>query len=240
MLGDSDSLFDHQASVLLARAQRPSSHSNQISASSLIPSSSSLVETVTRRVTALEERINACDSIYRLAAQTNASREKERRNRHTTAVRRARESDNRVISLEDQMSQVPQFIKETIREEVSKRNKFEQFRTQIQTAADDLFGRLSALESQFVETTRKTQKVIRKVNAEIRLCKAAATEDAEVEDISLQIDELRRRQQVLLELLNAIRSQNDQDFDGVNSQLAELWTQLSAKRSEGPYRRTIQ
>jgi hypothetical protein len=132
--------------------------------------------------------------------------------------------------MEDRMNKLPQFIKHTIREEVRKRDRCSRFQAQIQGIGDHFFERLSAFESRFVETTRRTQKALKKVNADIQLCKAATGDDGQVDDISLEINELKRRQQILLELLNAIRSQNEQDFDGVTSQLTGVWTQLSAKR----------
>jgi hypothetical protein len=81
------------------------------------------------------------------------------------------------------------------------------------------------------------KKAIKKLNADVQLCKASTGDEGCVDEIALEISELKRREHVLLDLLNAIRSQNDQDFDGVNSQLTGVRTQLSAKRSESPLRK---
>jgi predicted nucleic acid-binding Zn-ribbon protein len=189
-------------------------------------------------VSGLEERINACDSIYRLAAQTNAIREKERRDQHAAAVRQARALQERVFAAEDRVTQLPQFIKDIVRQEVRRHQRLPEFEARIQEARDQLSERMTTFESQFVQTARRTQKTIKKINADVELCKAATAEDGQVEEITLQVSELKRRQQTLLDLLNAIRSQGDQDFDGVNSQLTGLWAQLSAKRTDTPIRKS--
>jgi uncharacterized membrane-anchored protein YjiN (DUF445 family) len=235
---DADTLFDQQASLLLEQSQRRAPVGSPIRLSTLNPASASLVDHIANRVGSLEERLNACDSMYRLAAQTNAAREKERRRRHQSLVQSANSLERRVMKAEEQVSQVPQLIRETVREEMRRHDNTAMVKSFLEQSHFQINERLTSLETYFVESNKKTQKSLKKLKVEVQLARTQPEDDGRVDDIAMQIAELKRRQGIMLDLLNAMRMQNDQDFDSVNSQLNGLWTQLSAKRSESPFKQT--
>jgi uncharacterized membrane-anchored protein YjiN (DUF445 family) len=198
----------------------------------------SFIDHIPGRVSSLEERLNACDSIYRLAAQTNATREKERRERHQSIVQCARSLEQRVTKAEDEMSHVLQLIRDTVREEMRRHDKTAMVTSFLEQSHSQINERLASLESYFGESSRKAQKGLKKMKVDVQLARTQPQDDGRVDDLAMQIGELKRRQGLMLDLLSAMRMQNDQDFDSVNSQLTGLWTQLSVKRGESPLNRT--
>jgi seryl-tRNA synthetase len=190
-------------------------------------------------VNVLEDKLNACDSIYRLAAQSNATREKERRDKHQSIVSYAIALEERVTRVEERVAQLPQMIKELVRDVAERRNDEERIAALIGQTASGFEMRLDELETSFLESAKQTQKVCKKLQARMTMVKQGNENNGQIDDVSLQVAELRRRQGVMLDLLNALRLHGDQDFDAVNSQLTGLWAQLAVKRSESPRRRVV-
>jgi hypothetical protein len=82
------------------------------------------------------------------------------------------------------------------------------------------------------ESHNSTQKGLKKLKVELELAETQPEDDGHAEEIRLQRAELRRRQRMMLELINAMRLPKDQDFGKVNAQLTDLWDQLSVKRGK--------
>jgi uncharacterized membrane-anchored protein YjiN (DUF445 family) len=230
-VGDTAASFDQQNSSLLRSPQ-----SSPTRSSVLHPVSASIIDQISSRVTHLEERLNSTDSIYRLAAQGNSVRERERRDRHQSLVEYAKSLEVRLAAAEQQMSQVPKLIKDTVRSEMKRCDNAESIQVMMDESIARLIQRLDDMERYAVHTHKKQSKLIKKFAGAVRLARAQPSGDVRLDDVAVQIDELKRKQTVMLELLNAIRSHEDQDFESVTSQLNGLWAQLSVKRSESPRR----
>lgn len=225
---DPDSFFDQQASILLER-----SHGNQTQTriSPLNSTPATLIDQINSRVSTVEDRLNACDSIYRLAAQTNAVRDRERREQIQSLGKQAAIIEQRMAKIEEKVVSIPQMIQNIVKEEISKIDHTQQINSQIDQANAHFNDRISAVERSFEETTKRTQKAIKKIKIDMQLAQTQPADDSRAEELQMQIAELKRRQNMMLELLNAIRSHNEQDFDSVNTQLNGLWSQLSSKRT---------
>ena len=75
---------------------------------------------------------------------------------------------------------------------------------------------------------------MKKLKLEIQMSKAQKQDDGRIDEIIAQLSEIKRRQMSMLDLLNTFRGKNFPDFQNVNNQLSQLWTQISIKRSEAP------
>jgi hypothetical protein len=106
----------------------------------------------------MKERLNTCDSIYRLTAQTNAMRSKERRKHHDSLVQSANSLEQRVVKAEDQMHQIPQLIRDTVREEMQQYDNAGMVTSFLEQSHFEINERLTSLETCFVESNKKTQK----------------------------------------------------------------------------------
>ena len=234
---DPDALFDQQTSMLIEQSQRRTQMA-PLRTQGFAPTATSIIDNITGRVNNLEERLNACDSIYRLAAQTNTAREKERREQFQSFVQYANALDQRLARAEERVAQIPQIIQDAVKEEMKLYDNTKMVSSLLEQATAKMTERIAELDRKFAETNKRTQKAIKKLHWEAQLAKEQPEDDGRVEEIAQQIAELKRRQNLMFELMNAMKSHEEHDFDGVNSQLTGLWSQLAVKRGESPLRRT--
>lgn len=228
---DNSSYEDHQASMEFDHARTRQSNTATIHLSGLNVSSS-IMETIANRVSSIEERLNACDSIYRLATQTNSVRERERREKFQSFISYAESLDQRISVIEQKVAEIPQMIQNHVKDELKQFDNSQQMEIKIQEAQKQLTNRISAIEKQFEIVFKKSQKEIKRLKIDAQLTISQPEDDDRIEDIEAQILEMKRRQTLMFDLLNAIKSHNLQDFENVNAQLSTLWAQLSTKRVE--------
>lgn len=229
------SFDDHQTSIEYDHTRTRQSNTQTIHLSGL-NASSSIMETIANRVSSIEERLNACDSIYRLAIQTNSVRERERREKFQSFVSYAESLDQRICQIEQKVSQIPQMIQRHVKDELKQYDNSQQIEAKIQEAQKQLTSRISQIEKQFEIVLKKSQKDIKRLKIDTQLTISQPEEDDRIEDIEAQILEMKRRQTLMFDLLNAIKSHNMQDFENVNAQLSTLWAQISTKRVDSPIR----
>ncbi|KAH0786432.1 hypothetical protein GPJ56_009643 [Histomonas meleagridis] len=176
----------------------------------------------------IEERLNSCDSIYRLAAQTNSKREKERRDQIQKLLKYAQSLEERMIKIEEKISELPKLIETEIKKELSNYDNNKTILDEINTKKADFENRIANLEKQYEERNKKNIKALKKLAIEAKLAQTQQDDDR-VDEALTQITEMKRRQTMILDLLNAMRSNANQDYDDVNTQLSGLWNQLSIK-----------
>ena len=234
---DSDALFDQQTSMLIEQSQRRT-QTLPIRTQGFPPTASSIIDNMTGRVNALEERLNACDSIYRLAAQTNTAREKERREQFHSFVQYANALEQRLTRAEERVAQIPKLIEDTVKEEMKLYDNTKMVSSLLEQATAKMSERIVELDRKFTEVNKRTQRALKKLRLEAQLVKEQPEDDGRVEEVAQQIAELKRRQNLMFELMNAMKSHEENDFDGVNSQLTGLWSQLASKRAESPRKRS--
>ena len=234
---DTDALFDQQTSILLQKSQQRTQQPTQRT-QSLNATPTSIVDNIANRVSSLEERLNACDSIYRLAAQANTLREKDRRDQYQAFIRQVNGLDQRLVKAEEQVFKIPDMIKAAVNAEMQQYDNTKMVTTMLEQASAKMTDRITDLDAKFSQANKKTQKQIKKLRLEAQLAKTQPEDDGRVDDLSQQLLELKRRQSLMFDLMNAMKSHDEQDFNGVNSQLTGLWTQLATKRAESPLRRT--
>jgi hypothetical protein len=188
-----------------------------------------MLESIAQRVGSLEERLNASDSLYRLAAQTNRVREKDRRERQQRLSKTTKDLEQRVDRVEQKVTHIPKLIKEAVRNEIRQCDKSDQILVRLDQSRSEMANRIAALETTLAESNHITQKYIKKLKVELELVKTQPEEDSRAEELGLQVSEIRRRQRVMLELIHTMRLHKDQNFDQANSQLSGIWDRLSMK-----------
>ncbi|OHT06257.1 hypothetical protein TRFO_25743 [Tritrichomonas foetus] len=226
--------FDQQASALLeqSRTRQPNTPSFQMSG--INPTASVILDSIANRVSSIEERLNACDSIYRLATQANTVREKERREKFQSFVGYTQNLDQRISDIEEKVNQVPSIIKNYVKEEMKGYDNSKQTEMLIHEAQKKLTERITLIEKQYTTSLKKSQKDIKRLKIDAQLAKSQPEDDDRIDDVAAQISEMKRRQTLMFDLLNAMRSHNSQDYDNVNANLSTLWAQLSVKRPDSP------
>ena len=229
---DPDAFFDQQASSLFGKTQVAPQTPGRVS--EFGNPNSNIVDNLGSRVSSIEERLNASDSLYRLATQTMSAREKERRTQISSLSNYAQTLNDRVIQVEEKMKVLPDTIKSLIKEEIAKRDTTPQFQEKINEINAQFNKKIEALEKVFEENAKRTQKALKKLKVDLQLLQSQPQDDSRVEELNMQIAEMKRRQSLMFELINAMRSQNDQDFESVNSQVNGLFSQLTSKRSVSP------
>lgn len=228
-----DAFSDHQPSTFPDHLQRRVT--GGISGGQRPPGS--VVDDISARVLSLEERLNACDSIYRLAAQAGAVRYREQREQQQTTSEYARSFEERVISAEQKVKSIPDLIRDTIRDEMRRYDNTKAITSLLDRESAAISDRLSGIDRSAAESARHINKSIKKLRIESRLARSQPEEDNRVDEFMQQVAEIKRRQTLVVELVNAARSHSERDFDEVNSQLAGLWAQLSTRRENPSPRR---
>ncbi|KAK8881589.1 hypothetical protein M9Y10_004333 [Tritrichomonas musculus] len=232
---DNMSYVDPQTSIEFDHTRARQSNTATIHLSGLNVSSS-IMETIANRVSSIEERLNACDSIYRLATQTNSVRERERREKFQSFISYAQSLDQRISIIEEKVGEIPQLIQNHVHGELKQFDNSQQIELKIKEAQKQITNRISAIEKQFEVVLKKSQKEIKRLKIEAQLAITQPEEDDRIEEVAAQISEMRRRQALMFDLLNAMKSHNLQDFENVNAQLSTLWAQISTKRVDSPIR----
>jgi hypothetical protein len=89
-----------------------------------------MLESIVARVGSVEERLNASDSIYRRAAQTNSVRAKDRRERQQAMAKPAQVMEERVGRVEEKVAHIQKLIKDVVRDEIRQCDKSKQIQKQ--------------------------------------------------------------------------------------------------------------
>ena len=224
---DKDTLFDQQVSAFLEQNQRKSMQTT-LGTSAIGVTQNSFAESLNQRITAIEEQLNSCDSIYRLVARANSTREKERREQMQSLYKYAQSLEERLSKVEEKILIIPKLIKSEIKKEMNNYDNTQKITNEIESAKTNFESRIANLEKQFEERNKKNLKTLKKLTVEAKLAQSQQDDDR-VDDALTQIAEMKRRQTMILDLLNAMRSNANQDYDDVNTQLSGLWNQLSIK-----------
>ena len=226
--------YDQQASILLEKSKGPPGLSQSLHASSLNASTSILVDNISSRIISIEERLNTCDSIYRLATQSNTAREKEKREQFQVFIDKANEIDQQISRIDAKANSLDILIQNLVHKEVEEYNKVNESIPKVEKAILQLNNRLDTIQTQFLEGSKRSQKELKKLKLETQMARTQTKDDGRVDEVIAQLSEIKRRQMAMFDLLNTLRSKNNPDFQNVNNQLSQLWTQISTKRNEAP------
>lgn len=229
---DQFSDFDQQASILLEKSKGPPGGSQSLHASSLNASTSILVDNISSRIVSIEEKLNTCDSIYRLATQSNTAREKEKREQFQIFIDKANEIDQKISKIDGKSNSLDVLIQNLVHKEVEEYNKVNELNSNVDIAISQLNKRLDTIQTQFLEGSKRSQKEMKKLKIETHMAKTQTKDDGRLDEIIAQLSEIKRRQMTMLDLLNTLHNKNFPDFQNVNTQLSQLWTQISTKRGE--------
>ena len=234
-IGDPIMNFEQQASVLLEKSRGVGTVTQSLHMSALNGSTSIVVDNIYNRINSVEEKLNSCDSIYRLATQANTTTDKQKREQFQSFVNKANEIDSRISRIDGRTLSIDQIIRETVHNEMEKFNKANEMNSQINKATKELTDRLTEIEAQYIDNSKKSNKEMKKLKIEVQMAKTNQKQDGRVDEIVAQLSELKRRQTMMLELLTAFQSKNFPDFQNVNSQIQQLYEQLSTtKKVDSP------
>ena len=73
---------------------------------------------ISQRIDDLERRLTNCDSIYRMGTQIQATRNSQDRETVRAMIRKMREIDSKLNSLEHSMTQIPEMVREIVQREM--------------------------------------------------------------------------------------------------------------------------
>jgi uncharacterized membrane-anchored protein YjiN (DUF445 family) len=142
----------------------------------------------------------------------------------------------RLSKTEERIAQIPQLIKQAVTDEMRQYDNTKFVQNLVDQANSKVNDRIAEIEKHLVGESKKTQKALKKLKLQLELLKNQPQDEGRLEDLSLQISELKRRQTSMFDLVSSSRHGGERDLDRVNSQLTGLWTQLSSKRSDSPIR----
>ena len=222
-----ESTFDQQASVLFDTLNRTKTSIPLKSGLSLDPSTSTFIDPIINRINSIEERLNASDSIYKLATQANAAKDKERRQQIQNVAQYAEQLNQRLDKIEERLNALPILVTNIVSEEIKKCDKTEDLRNSIFHLKEKYAERYKQLEAMLLESSKRNTKTIKKLNSQLQLVQTIPHDDSAVEEIQAQIDEMKRYQANVMSIMRAALQQNEGELGQIASQLNTVWSQIS-------------
>lgn len=117
------------------------------------------------RIAALEERLNACDSFFRLTSQNSKIQEKQRKNLAKSIASDITKLEQDELHITDQLASVQRMIKDAV---ASKAQKIEQNATEMYTLVKTIVGKKMAdIETKFTENNEQTNLLIDEISSEV-------------------------------------------------------------------------
>lgn len=217
---DPDDFYDRNLSSLLERSTTTSVR--RINRDAAPPA---LIDQLESKIASLEERLNSSDSVYRMASQATASRERERRQKLQQLSEQAESLSVRISKVEEITASLQRSVKPAVAEELRKANPVESLKAQLEQTKADVAAQFEALEAKVAANNQRVQKSIKKLQTEIKLLKEGP-ENERVEELRLQINEVKRRQVMMAEFIEAMKSRNAQDLTTFNAHMSGLFAQL--------------
>ena len=224
-----ESSFENQTNTLLESVNKSKNNQPLRSSAFIDPSMTSMFDPIINRINAIEERLNASDSIYRIAAQTNTVRDRERREQIKNLVQFAHNLTQKIEKIDKKLETIPKIIESTIKEEIQQKDQSQNLKELIDQTQSHFTQRFSQIENTLIESTKKNQKTIKKLKSQVQLIQTDQNEDTQVDDIRQEIIELKRHQDNIMSLLKTINATSEQDFNKVTTELNDLWSHLSKR-----------
>ena len=223
-----DYSYDQQASLMID----PQNRTRQTVAlnSSLLgesSASSSAIEPILNRVSLIENRLNTSDSIYRLAAQANTVKDRQRRDQIRQLSKSAQQLNVKSEQITTKIRDVPSLVSKTIDSELSKIDQTQSLKTLLEETRAKLNDNLSNFETIVTETNKKTVKSIKKLRTDIQLHQGVPNDETQAEEIQAQINEMKRYQDNIMSLIKTAMQHNDQDYAKVANDLNSVWNQIT-------------
>ncbi|EAX95069.1 hypothetical protein TVAG_428720 [Trichomonas vaginalis G3] len=222
--------FDHQASVFLDTVNRNRSTAPLRSTNIEDPSLTTVFDPIFNRINSIEERLNASDSIFRLAAQSNTIKDKERREQIRNVSQYANKLNQRIDAIENQLNSIQDMVTKTVVEEYSKNDKTSTIKALIEESKSKFTDRFSKLETLISESNKKNTKAIKKLKTQLQIIQNTPQDETQVEEIRSQIAEMKRYQDNVMSLMRTAMQQSEHDYGQVASELNGVWSQISTKR----------
>ena len=222
-----DYSFDQQGSLLLDHHVR-SRQTMQLTSSMIGDSSiTTAMEPILNRISMIENRLNASDSIYRLAAQANSVRDKQRREQIKQLAKDAQELNSHTDQVTSQIRDIPNMVSKAIEDEINRKIQSQIFKNILDDSHSKLNEKLSNLENIISETNKKTVKSIKKLRTDIQLHQTSHADDNQAEEIQAQINEMKRYQDNIMSLIKTAIQHSDQDYAQVAHDLNSVWNQIT-------------
>lgn len=185
------------------------------------------IDPILNRVSQIEDRLNASDSIYRLSAQANAVKDRERREQIKETVKSAQKISARIDKATEGITDIPNIVNKAVEKELEKINQAEKIKILLEDSRKMMATKLANFETITNETNKKTAKSIKKINTQVQLHQTTPVDDSQGEEIQAQINELKRYQDNIMSLIKTAMQHNDQDYAKVANDLNDVWSSIT-------------
>lgn len=123
---------------------------------------------VNRNVENLESRMNTCDSIYKLASETNEIREKERIDRLRHLEHFLMDLDKRIDHIDKFIETIQKNAKEQATKYINTNSKYVEIENIIKTFTEDMNEKLDSVVKAINDNDIYVEKTIKKIKEEIK------------------------------------------------------------------------
>ena len=162
-----------------------------------------------RNVENLESRVNTCNSIYKLATDTNEMRQKEQAQQIKNIEDYLKSLESRVEAMEKYLDDLPDKIRVEAKKDIERKNIYGEIEKQINTFDDEFEKRFDALEMIIQENNKQNAKKYKKIRTDIELLANPESNEIEVEGFRDQLHEIDQKNKQLKSMADALKAQNE-------------------------------
>ena len=162
-----------------------------------------------RNVENLESRVSTCNSIYKLATDTNDMRQREQNQQIKNIEEYLKAIENRIESMEKYFDELPDKIRAEANKGIEKRNIYGDLEAQIAAFDQEFEKRFDALENIIQENNKENAKKYKRIKADIELLQNGESSQIEVERFRSQLQEIDQKNKQLKSMADTLKAQND-------------------------------
>ena len=164
---------------------------------------------INRNVENLESRVSTCNSIYKLATDTNDMRQREQVQQIKNIEDYLKAIENRIDSMEKYLDELPDKIRIEASKGIQKKNIYGELEAQIQAFDKEFEKRFDALENIIEENNKENAKKYKRIKADIELLQNGESNDIEVDGFRSQLHEIEQKNKQLKSMADTLKAQNE-------------------------------
>ena len=160
-----------------------------------------------RNVENLESRVTTCNSIYKLATDTNDLRQKEQSQQIRNVNEYLETIEKRVDAIERYLIELPENVRIETRKIIDNKNIYSDIESQISQFDDEMNDKFNALEALIEDNDKQNAKKYKKIKNDIELIGTEQSNGVDVEGFRSQLHDIETKNKQIRSMAQSLKSQ---------------------------------
>lgn len=160
-----------------------------------------------RNVENLESRVTTCNSIYKLATDTNDLRQKEQSQQIRNVNEYLETIEKRVDAIERYLIELPENVRIETRKIIDNKNIYSDIESQISQFDDEMNDKFNALEALIEDNDKQNTKKYKKIKNDIELIGTEQSNGVDVEGFRSQLHDIETKNKQIRSMAQSLKSQ---------------------------------